>query len=204
VLAAVDHLLIDARKLQVGIPETPLIKGDARSLSIAAASILAKVERDREMTALAAFYPEYGFERHKGYATEDHLNAVRRLGVTPLHRAVVENEKGVAELLIEKGADVNAKNNSGWTPLHRVHTKDVAELLIAKGADVNAKNRVGWTPLHTAAKENRKDVVQALIAKGANVNATAQDGQTPLQLAIRNGKDKNKDVIDLLNAKGAH
>lgn len=84
--AAVEHLLIDARRLEVQIPQTPIIKGDGRSLSIAAASVLAKVERDRQMTAHALDYPEYGFERHKGYATEDHLAAVRRLGVTPIHR----------------------------------------------------------------------------------------------------------------------
>lgn len=89
-LGAVDHLLIDARKLAHPLPQTPLIKGDSRSLSIAAASILAKVDRDREMTASAATYPGYGFERHKGYGTEDHLAAVKKHGVTPIHRRTFE------------------------------------------------------------------------------------------------------------------
>lgn len=86
----IDHLLIDARKIDAPIPQTPLIKGDSRSLSIAAASILAKVARDQEMTQLAVIYPSYGFERHKGYGTEDHLAAVRAHGVTPLHRRSFE------------------------------------------------------------------------------------------------------------------
>jgi ribonuclease HII len=86
----VDHLLIDARKLELGIPETALIKGDSRSLSIAAASVLAKVERDAWMTRAAESYPNHGFEQHKGYGTEEHLAALRTHGVTPIHRKTFE------------------------------------------------------------------------------------------------------------------
>ncbi len=73
------------------LPDAPcaqrnLIGGDARSVSIAAASILAKVRRDRLMMELAARYPGYGFETHKGYATAEHLQALRRLGPCPAHR----------------------------------------------------------------------------------------------------------------------
>lgn len=86
-LGAVGHLLVDARTVPgVQIPQTNLIKGDARSLSIAAASILAKVSRDRVMSQAAERYPGYGFERHKGYGTRQHLDALRAHGVTPLHR----------------------------------------------------------------------------------------------------------------------
>ncbi|MCK6545816.1 ribonuclease HII [Myxococcota bacterium] len=85
-LGAIDHLLIDARKLDVPYAQTPIIKGDATSLSIAAASILAKVARDAEMAAYGAKFPGYGFERHKGYATEEHLEALRVQGVSPIHR----------------------------------------------------------------------------------------------------------------------
>ena len=85
-LSRIDHLLIDARKIDAKVPQTPLVKGDSRSLSIAAASILAKVDRDAFMTQAACDYPHHGFERHKGYATEDHIAAVRAHGVTPLHR----------------------------------------------------------------------------------------------------------------------
>ena len=83
----VHHLLVDAREVpQTDIPQTPLVKGDARSLSVAAASIIAKVHRDALMTEMSAQYPEYGFERHKGYGTAAHLAALRKYGATPIHR----------------------------------------------------------------------------------------------------------------------
>jgi ribonuclease HII len=81
-----DYLLIDALQLDVLIEQKSLIKGDARSVSIAAASILAKTHRDRRMEEWDAIYPQYGFARHKGYATPDHLEALRLHGPTPLHR----------------------------------------------------------------------------------------------------------------------
>lgn len=84
---SVDHLLIDAVKLpDVDIPQTSLIKGDARSLSIAAASVLAKVSRDRLMKMLDSDYPGYGFDRHKGYGTATHQKALASLGVSAIHR----------------------------------------------------------------------------------------------------------------------
>ena len=84
---SVDHLLIDAVKLSdVAIPQTSLIKGDARSLSIAAASVLAKVSRDRLMKMLDSDYPGYGFDRHKGYGTAAHQKALASLGVSAIHR----------------------------------------------------------------------------------------------------------------------
>ncbi|WP_100487665.1 ribonuclease HII [Sporolactobacillus pectinivorans] len=81
-----DHLLIDAMKLPIQITQTSLIKGDARSNSIAAASILAKVTRDRLMNKLDQIYPGYGFADNKGYGTRTHLLAIRRLGPCPEHR----------------------------------------------------------------------------------------------------------------------
>ncbi len=71
----------DLNRLQV-----PIIKGDAKSVSIAAASILAKVTRDRLMKGLAEDYPEYGFEKHKGYGTKAHMDAIRQHGPSPVHR----------------------------------------------------------------------------------------------------------------------
>jgi ribonuclease HII len=86
-----NHLLLDARRLpDIDIPQSCLIKGDSISLSIAAASILAKVERDAYMTQAGAEYPFYGFEKHKGYSTKQHLEALRKHGVTPLHRRSFE------------------------------------------------------------------------------------------------------------------
>jgi ribonuclease HII len=82
-----DHLLVDARRVPgVAAAQTPLVGGDARDGSIAAASIVAKVHRDALMSALDARHPGYGFARHKGYATREHFAALRRLGPSPLHR----------------------------------------------------------------------------------------------------------------------
>ena len=81
-----DYLLIDALQLDVLIEQKALIRGDARSVSIAAASILAKTHRDARMEEWDAIYPQYGLARHKGYATPDHLEALRLHGPTPLHR----------------------------------------------------------------------------------------------------------------------
>src|SRR5580658_703462 len=81
-----DYLLLDALELDLPIEQKALIHGDARSVSIAAASILAKVERDRRMEEFDEMYPQYGLAQNKGYGTPDHLEALRRHGPTPLHR----------------------------------------------------------------------------------------------------------------------
>ena len=84
---APQHLLLDAFPLPtVPLPQTPIIKGDAHCLSIAAASIVAKVARDRMMDEADELYPGYGFADHKGYATSQHLANLRRLGPSPIHR----------------------------------------------------------------------------------------------------------------------
>jgi ribonuclease HII len=81
-----DYLLLDAMRLDALIEQKPLIHGDARSVSIAAASILAKVERDRLMCEWDLVYPQYGLGQHKGYATPEHLAALRLHGPSPHHR----------------------------------------------------------------------------------------------------------------------
>ena len=81
-----DHLLIDAMKIDCELPQKAIIHGDALSASIAAASILAKVERDRMMCEWDAVFPAYGLASHKGYSTPRHLAALREFGPTPLHR----------------------------------------------------------------------------------------------------------------------
>jgi len=81
-----DYLLLDAIEIDLPIEQKALIHGDARSVSIAAASILAKVERDRRMAEFDEMYPQYGLAQHKGYGTPEHLDALRRYGPTPLHR----------------------------------------------------------------------------------------------------------------------
>jgi ribonuclease HII len=82
-----DHLLIDARTLRdVPIEQTRIVKGDERSLSIAAASILAKTERDARMLEHDRLYPGYGFARHKGYPVREHVAALQQHGACPIHR----------------------------------------------------------------------------------------------------------------------
>src|ERR1700726_4016207 len=81
-----DYLLIDALQLDVLIEQKPLIKGDCRSVSIAAASILAKTHRDTRMAEWDAIYPQSGLAPHKGYGTPDHLEALRQPGPSPLPR----------------------------------------------------------------------------------------------------------------------
>ena len=81
-----DYLLLDALTLPVPTPQRSLIHGDALSFSIAAASILAKTARDAAVAAWDQVFPGYGLASHKGYSTPDHLEALRSLGPTPLHR----------------------------------------------------------------------------------------------------------------------
>ncbi len=82
----VDGLLIDAMQLDLDLPQESLIKGDARSNSIGAASIIAKVTRDRLMAEYGKRYPAYGFQHNAGYGTKEHLVAIEEYGITPLHR----------------------------------------------------------------------------------------------------------------------
>lgn len=81
-----EHLLIDAVKLNVDIPQTSIIKGDAKSESIAAASIIAKVIRDRMMIELDKEHPEYDFKHNKGYGTKKHIEAIEKYGILKEHR----------------------------------------------------------------------------------------------------------------------
>ena len=82
-----DLLLIDAEKLKnVNIKQIPIVKGDEKSVSIAAASIVAKVTRDRIVKDMDSIYPHYGFSRHKGYGTKEHIEAIKNHGICPIHR----------------------------------------------------------------------------------------------------------------------
>ena len=82
-----DYLLLDAMHLKdMPVPQLSIIGGDGKSQSIAAASIIAKVTRDKIMDDLAGIYPEYGFDKHKGYGTEEHIAAIRKYGISPVHR----------------------------------------------------------------------------------------------------------------------
>ena len=92
-----QHLLIDAMKLDLPISQTSIIKGDANSLSIAAASIVAKVTRDQMMEEFDREYPGYDFAQNAGYGTSNHLAGLDQLGVTPIHRRSFEPVKSMCE-----------------------------------------------------------------------------------------------------------
>lgn len=82
-----EHALVDGTRVKtLRFPQTPIVKGDARSYSIAAASVLAKVTRDRQAAEWDRQWPEYGFGKHKGYGTQQHLEAIRQHGPCPIHR----------------------------------------------------------------------------------------------------------------------
>ncbi len=81
-----EIVLVDALKLPIDIRQEAVIHGDALSYNIASASIIAKVYRDRKMVEYAKTYPEYGFEKHKGYGTKAHIEALKKYGACPLHR----------------------------------------------------------------------------------------------------------------------
>lgn len=103
----VDHILVDGRGLPDKIyPQTAIVGGDRICYSIAAASIVAKVYRDRIMTALDAVFPGYGFARHKGYGTRQHRDAIRKLGPCPIHR---KSFGGVAEHVIDLEKTKNSR-----------------------------------------------------------------------------------------------
>ena len=82
-----DLILLDGNPLRLDEREVNVVKGDAQCASIAAASIVAKVERDALMRSYAQRYPEYGFESNKGYASAQHIEAIREHGLSPIHRA---------------------------------------------------------------------------------------------------------------------
>ncbi len=92
---APNFVLIDGQfPIKTDQPQKPVIKGDAKSLTIAAASIVAKVTRDRIMDGYHTLYPEYGFDTHKGYGTKKHLEAIKRHGPLPIHRKTFKGVKG--------------------------------------------------------------------------------------------------------------
>jgi len=92
-----DFLLIDAMPMEIDIPLLSIIKGDTLSVSIAAASIIAKTTRDGYMMEMDKLFPEYGFKNHKGYGTKEHLEAIKTYGITPIHRKTYEPIKSLLQ-----------------------------------------------------------------------------------------------------------
>jgi ribonuclease HII len=101
-----DHLLLDYFHLpELDCPQTALIKGDARSLSIAAASVLAKTSRDAILITMGTQFPGYGLADHKGYGTQFHREVIKKLGPTPIHRMSFEPLKSLAQLSLFPGEE---------------------------------------------------------------------------------------------------
>jgi len=100
-----EHVLIDAMPLEIDIPATSIIKGDAKSISIAAASVIAKVTRDRDLYELDKIYPMYDLAHNKGYGTKKHIEALKEYGITKYHRLsyspVRENSNKKVEEMLE-------------------------------------------------------------------------------------------------------
>lgn len=97
-----DYLLIDGQfPIASELPQKPVIKGDSLSISIAAASIIAKVTRDRLMDTYHKDYPQFGFSTHKGYPTKAHKDAIRRFGICPIHRRTFKGVKEYAQQISE-------------------------------------------------------------------------------------------------------
>jgi len=126
------------------------------------------------------------------------------MGFTALHGVAGQDEPELAELLIDRGADVAAKNDMGMTPLHIAQYGSIVEVLVRRGADVNARAQNGWTPLHVQAQEGEDtgalEVMEALLKAGADPNLTDEEGNTPLTCA-REREEPEK--VKLLRAHGA-
>lgn len=110
-----DYLLIDGNQMPLfSIPKEAIVDGDALSVSIAAASILAKVTRDRMMRSFGEKWPGYGFEKHKGYGTKEHLEAIFALGPCDLHRHSFAPFRFMLDLQLELPFEKAVRHNSGF------------------------------------------------------------------------------------------
>ena len=110
---APDFLLVDAVSLELPLSQRALIKGDARCHAIAAASILAKVERDACMREWSTIFPEYGLAAHKGYATPEHYRALEQFGPTPLHRLSFEPVRAHSRFPLAEGGQLDLFETAG-------------------------------------------------------------------------------------------
>ncbi len=184
-----DYLLIDYVSLpDVTLPQEAIVKGDARVLSIAAASIIAKVTRDRIMVEMDARYPGYGFARHKGYGTRAHREALRRLGPSPIHRTSwnVNTRQDVGQLGEEVAA--RALQEQGYVLLGRnVRIRGLGEIdILAREGDtlvvVEVRTRKGGRA--HAPEDSVGPRKQAKLAALAQAIALEQEWEGPLRVDL--------------------
>jgi len=118
---------------------------------------------------------------------------------TPLHNAAELGRNECAAILIEYGADVNATDARGLTPLHLTASLAIAQQLIERKADINAESLAGATPLHLAAGNGSLDLVKLLLANGAALDKKDKEGRTAMKIAMENGEDE---VVRYLRGQG--
>jgi uncharacterized protein len=135
----------------------------------------------------------------------DLIKAYSQDGWTPLHLACFFNQPAIAEALILRGADVEARSRNAMknAPLHAAaagRSRESVRILIEHGADVNAKQEAGWTALHAASQNGDVEMVRLLIAGGAQVHARADNNQNALDLALTKGHQAVVDILDVYAA----
>jgi len=162
--------------------------------TVAKASLTGKLSLIRQVLLA---HPEMVNARHKSLGGECDES-------TPLHYAVMKKDIAIVRLLLDYGADVNARNTLGHTPLHIatcIGEKYAMELLIGKGASLEAPDRAKReTPLHYAVARGDAQIIELLLERGAYINAQNKDGETPLHIACKQGRE---DIATLLLAAGA-
>lgn len=186
-----EHVLIDAMPLELDIPHTSIIKGDAKSISIAAASVLAKVTRDRMLIELDKKYPMYGFAAHKGYPTKKHIEAIHQYGLIDGYRKtygpvsdylgleyldVLDNQGKRTGKIIEKTELKEHGGNFGLVHLWVVNDKK--EILIAQCGPVNGKFPNQWTESaggYIRTKESKKQAALREMKETLGIALTMDD-----------------------------
>lgn len=187
-----DLLLLDALEVNTAIPQHGYVKGDANVYSIAAASIVAKVTRDRIMYEYDKLYPEYGFASNKGYGTAEHIEAIKKYGLTPIHRRSflkdiaaitpprqIGNrfEERAAEYLIEKGYSVVARNVKRGSGEMDIICLDKNELVIV---EVKARS----SEEHGSALEQVDEDKVNRLRDAANIYISEKSFRMPVRFDI--------------------